>query len=136
MNCGGRVKNFSGPAPYHHQARRSRGFPELPDILHQHFRLVHFRTTGFDIWSVQPLHVVLVEHSLHRLNRFQRLANFFEQRRLQNIGIGSGLIGVIVENVPAPEYQVLNLGQWNKVLNARRPAVGTLAQPDRSQLRE
>ena len=130
------MKNFGRPAPDHHQPRRSRRFLELPDVLHQHFRVIHLRSAALHVRPVDPLHVLLIEHRFHRLNGFQRLPQFFQQRRLQNAGIHRRLIRVVFENIPAAEYQILKFRQRNKVLNARSPAFCSLAQPHRSQLRE
>ena len=85
---------------------------------------------------MHSLHVVLVEDGLHRPNRFQRLANFFEQRFLQHLGVYRGLVGVVVENVPTAEDQVFDFGERNEILNLGRAAFRTLTQTDGAELGE
>ena len=81
-------------------------------------------------------HVIGIEDRLHRLDRFQRLANFLEQRRLQHLGVYRGFVGVVVENVPAAEDQVFDLGQRNEIVDLGGAAFRPLSQPDGAELGE
>ncbi len=95
-----------------------------------------FEPLIFHIGAVEPADVIGIEHRLHRLDGFQRLANLFEQRSLQHAGVGRRFVGVIFKNVPAAEDQVFHSGQRNEILDLGRPAIGALAEPDGAQLRQ
>ena len=107
---------------------------ELPDVVHHHLGVVHLGCRRLDVGSVDALDVLLVEDRLHRLDRRQRLLQLFQQRHFQHARLDRGFVGVVFENVPAADLQVVQAGQRHEILDRRAAAFGALSQPDGSQL--
>ncbi len=88
------------------------------------------------VGAVEALHVLAVEHGRHRTNLLELGADLVEQCRLENARRLGGLVGVVFEDVPAAKHHVVERGQRNEVLDERRTALGALAEPHRSHLRQ
>ncbi len=66
----------------------------------------------------------------------ERLLHLLEQRLLEHPGLQRGFVGVVFENVPAAEDQVVQAGQRNEILDLGAAAIGALPQADGGQLGE
>jgi hypothetical protein len=130
------VIHLGGSAPDHGGARHAGALLELADVVHDHLGMVHLGTLGLDVGTVDALDEVPVEDSLHGLDRRKGRLDLFEQGGFEHAGPGGGLVGVILENVPASHLDIGHFGQRNKVFNGGAAPLRPLAQTDRSQLRE
>jgi hypothetical protein len=134
VHGGSFVIDFGGTAPDHGQARRAGAFFEAPDVFHDAFGVVHFGAAGHDVGAMDLLDEVLVEDRLHRLDGRERLLKLFQQRHFQHTGFDRRLVGVVFEDVPAGDFEVLDLRQRHKVANRGAAPLGSLSQSDRAEL--
>ncbi len=123
-----------------HQIMTSRSAPldalELADIVAQLLGQVPLVLALLHVRAVQVLHVILVEDRLARLDGRQERLHLVEQRMVEHAGIARRRVHVVVEDVPAGEDQVAQVGQRHKVLDLGRAALGALAQADGAHLRQ
>ena len=75
------VENFGGPAPDHHQALTPLVFAELPDVVHQHFRLVHLGAACFTLGPLMRRMYSGSNTAFIGLMALERLLQLLEQRR-------------------------------------------------------
>ena len=90
-----------------------------------------------DVGAVEALDVAGIEHPLHRPDRLQLRARSWSSRlALEDAGLAGGRVGVVGEDVPGAEDEVVQLRQRDEVLQARHPVLGPLAEADRAHLGE
>src|SRR5262249_39046811 len=75
-----------------------------------------------------------VEHRLYGSNRGERFPKLIEQRSIQDTGPLGGLIGVVFENVPGREREVIQVRERNEIPDQRTAPFGPLTQPDGGEL--
>ena len=124
-------------APDHHEPIDEVLAPEAvdvgPDGL-EHRPLGH---PTFDVGTVEALDVRRVERGGHRAHRAQRGADRLEvPAGVENASVRGGHIGVVGEDVPRAEHEIIELRQRHEVADERHPVLGAGAKPDRAQLRE
>ena len=125
-----------GSAPDHGGPRHAGALLELADVVHDHLGVLHLGTRGLDVGALDALDEVLVEDGLHGLNGRERRFHLLEQGGFEDAGLGGGFPGVILENIPAGDFDVGHFGQWNKLFNGGAAPFCPLAETDGSQLRE
>ena len=54
----------------------------------------------------------------------------------QNTGLGRGLIGVVLEEIPSAKNQIIGLRQGNEIFDERGVILSALAQPNGAKLRQ
>src|SRR5262249_16575584 len=86
--------------------------------------------------SVQPLNVLLIENRFHGFDRLERLFDLIHQIALKNSGVNRRLVRILFENVPSTEHQVSKRRNRDEILDQRNAVFGSLAQSNRSHLRE
>ena len=84
----------------------------------------------------QPAHVILVKNGLPRPQFLQFRAHGFQPRRLDDAGVHGGVIGIVGEEVPAAEDEIIQAGQWNEILDQGAVVFGAFAEADGSVLRQ
>ncbi len=57
---------------------------KVPDIVHQHFGMIHLGAFRLQVGAFDPLHIIAVEDGGHGLDFFQRPTQAFDQRLVQN----------------------------------------------------
>ena len=129
-------KHFGRAAPHHHHAIQLVLFLECADVFAELLGQIEFRLALLYVRAVQVLHVILVEHRLHRLDALQKFLGLGQVLGFQHAGLRRGLVCVVAEYIPAAEHDVVEFRQLHKIFNLRRAAVSPLTQPDRSQLRQ
>ena len=85
---------------------------------------------------MDALDEILVEDRLHGLDGRKRILERFEQRHVEHAGLDRRFVGVVLEDIPATDRDILHLGQRHKILDRRTAALGTLPQADGSELGE
>jgi hypothetical protein len=85
---------------------------------------------------MKPGHVLVLEDGRHRLDALQELLDRLEITLLQHTRLLGGGVRVVGNRIPRAEHDVVEIGEWNEVLDQRRPIVGALAKADRRHLRE
>jgi hypothetical protein len=89
-----------------------------------------------DVRARQPLHVALIEHGGHRLDRLELGTDRVEQRAIEHAGRARRGVAVFLEDVPAAEHDVFEAGQRDEIADSRRTVVGALAEANRRHLGE
>ncbi len=135
---GGRFlhEHFGAAAPHHHQAIEAVVFLELADVGAKLLGKIPLVLAFLHVRAVEPLHVALIEHRGHRLDGFELGLDLIEQRRLEHAGRARRLVGVLFENIPAAEDDVVEIDERNRLVDFRRAAFGAFAETDRAHLRE
>ena len=128
--------DLGAAAPDHHQTFEAVLLLEPPHVLAQLVGHVPLVRALLHVGAVEALHVAAVEHRRHRADLLELGADLIEQRRLEHAGRLRRLVGVVFEDVPTAEHDVVERGERNEVLDERRPAVGALAEADRAHLRQ
>ena len=124
--------------PHQTITRRSRPLSllELADVGAELLGKILLVLALLHVRAVEPLDVPLIEHRRHRLDGLELGLDLIEQRRLEHAGGARRLVGVLFENVPAAEDDVVEVGERNDLLDLRRAAFGALAETDGAHLRE
>ena len=130
----GLEENFGGAAPAGDQARDLRGLFEIRDVFLDLQGQLVFVFGFFNVRAVKSLDVVGIEGGLHRLDRREEGFHFREVFGAQYARVRGGLIGVVLEDVPAAEFEVFQFGERDKFLDLRRVAVGAFAETDGTEL--
>jgi hypothetical protein len=123
-------------APHRDQPARPARLPEVADVVAQLLGQIHLRLALLHVGAVDLLHVVVIEHGGARLHRGKKRLQLVEQPLVEHSGVRGRFVHVVFENVPAGEDQVVEAGQRDEFLDLRRAAIGALAEPHRSHLRE
>ena len=89
-----------------------------------------------NVRAVETLDVALIEHRRHRLDRFELAADLLELRRLQHAGGLGGSVGIVLEDVPAAEDDVVEVGERNELVDFWRAGLGALAEANGAHLGE
>src|SRR6266513_2496883 len=76
----------------------------------------------------------LAEDSRPRLDFFDLGPHGIQQTRIENPRFDRALKAVVFINVPAAKHQVIERGEWNKVVDFRDPAFRALSQSNCSKL--
>ena len=129
-------KDLSRGCPNHHHSRAailSLPFGDLVDELLSQLKLVR---AGLDVSAAETLYVVLIEDSLHWLDLLERRFKLLQQIFLKHAGVHRSFVGRVFKNVPGAEYQILKFCQRHEVLNQGNTIVGSLAESNRSHLRQ
>jgi hypothetical protein len=90
-------------------------------------RVLHVRT-------VETLHVTPVECGRPRSDRFQLRPELLQQAILQNTGVSGGLVGVVLEDIPGAEHEILEAGKRYEVAYGGRAMFGALPESNRTEL--
>ncbi len=130
------MEDLGRAAPDHHGARDAGTFLEIPDVVHQHRGLVHLGARFLQIGAADVAHVVLIENCIHRMKFFQRLAHLLQEPTIEHRGVERGVVGAVLVNVPAAEFEILELRERHEILDQRRAALGALAETNRRELRQ
>jgi hypothetical protein len=107
---------------------------ERGDVLHHLLGEMHLRRALLDVGPVEVLDVGLLEHGRHRLDRLELGLERIEVLGVEHAGADRGLVGVVREDVPAAEHDIVERRQRDVVLDRRRVVVGALADPDVTEL--
>src|SRR6202030_2992720 len=74
------------------------------------------------------------ESRFHRLDFGEERLHLGEIFVAEYTGIRSGLVSVVLEQIPPAENQIVQIRQRDKLLNFRRIVVGTLSETDGAKL--
>src|SRR5260221_9142815 len=135
MNVFGSDEHFSRAAPAGDQPSGARSLLEIRDVLFDLQRQLVFVLGFLDVSAVQPLYVLLVKRSFHRLDLGEERFDLEQVFFAQHSGVRSGFVSVILENIPAAENQVIKTGKWYELFDLRRIIIGALTEANRTQLR-
>jgi len=80
------------------------------DIFAKLIGKIHFCLTFFNIRSIEPLHIILIENSRLRLYVFQFGSDTIQNFLFQYPDLYCRLIHVIREDIPASENQIIKIG--------------------------
>jgi hypothetical protein len=116
--------------------RRGRSTTRVLTLSDQLLGEVHLRRALLHVGPVEALHIRLLEHGGHRLDRLELLLDRIEVLRLEHAGALRSLVRVLGEDVPAAEDDVVELRERDVLADRRRPFVGALADADMSELGE
>ena len=113
-------EDLGAAAPDHHEAIAAAVSLEAAHVLAQLVGEVALVLALLDVRSVEPLDVAPIEHRGHRLDRFELGTDLLEQRPFENAGSLRRLVGVVFEDVPAAEHDVVERRERNEILDERR----------------
>src|SRR5580700_7781331 len=136
MNAFRSEEYFGGAAPDHDQAVGFAFLFEIANVFAKLFGEFKFIFSFFDVGTGKVFDVVLIESGLHGPDVLQEFLNLIEVFGFQDTGLGGGLIGVVGENIPAAENDVVEFGEWDELVNFRRAAFGAFAEANGAELRE
>src|SRR5580704_2424202 len=119
---------FGGAAPDHNEAVGFAFLFEIANVFAELFGELKFILGFFDVRTGKIFDVVLVESGLQRLDSLQEFLNLIEVFGFQDTGLGGGLIGVVGENIPAAENDVIEFSEGDELVNFRRAAFGAFAE--------
>ena len=125
--------DLGGAAPDHDLAV-GFGF-ELGDVVADLVGEVALVLAGLDLFTFEPLDVVLVEDGGHRLDGFKKRAHRFELVAVEDLGGLSGVVEVAAEDVPAGKDEIVERGDGNELFDKGAAGVGALAETDGAHLR-
>ena len=128
--------DFGGAAPDHHQPVDFVARAKVFDVFLEFLCQVPLGLGVLDVRAVELADVVLVEDRLHRFDGAEQRTRLLEVLRAEDAGFGGGVVGVVGEDVPPAEHDIVQLCQRNKLLDLGDAIFGALAQPDGSHLRE
>ncbi len=78
----------------------------------------------------------MIEDGFARLDRAQQRFDLVEQFAIENAGLPSSGVHVVLKNVPAGEDQIVEAGQGDELLDLGRARVGALAETNGCHLRD
>ena len=81
--------------------------------------------------AVEPPHVRRREDRRHRPDRRERRPELLEQAVRRALRVPRGLVGVVREDVPAAEAEVVERRERHQLANEGRPLLGPLPEADR-----
>ena len=122
--------------PHQHQTIAPVVGLELPDVGDELLRQILLVLALLDVRAIEPLHVLAIEDRGHRLDRRELVLHLIEELVLEHAGVLGRLVAVVLENVPAPEDQLVVAGERNEFTNLRRSVLRSLSKPDRAHLGE
>jgi hypothetical protein len=128
--------NFRAAAPDGHGPVAAVAGLELADVLAELLDHLGLRGALLDVRAVQAADELGIEDAGHRNDGFQFGADGVEVLAGQDVGVDGGVVGVVGEDVPGAEDEVVQLGELQEVADARRAVVGALAEADGAHLRE
>src|ERR1700722_8054916 len=126
MNSRWLEEDFSRSAPDHHDA--VDGFPECLDVGAHLLSKIAFVLAFFDVSAVQALDVELIKDGRQWLDRLEKGLELLEQIFVENLGVGSAFVDVVFEDIPASEYDVVQIRERDKFLDQRRLVVSAFAK--------
>ena len=129
-------EDLGAAAPHHHQARAVVLLLEVADVGDQLIGEILLVLAFLDVRARQALHVALIEHRGHRLDRLELRTDRIEQRAFEHAGRAGRGVAVFFEDVPAAEHDVVELRERHELVDLRGAVVGALAETDRAHLRE
>ena len=129
-------EDLGGRAPHDHEAVAVVLRLEVPHVLPQLLGQVTLGLALLHVRAVQARDVVILEHRRHRLDGREELLDGLEVLVFEHTGLLGGGVCVIRDGIPRTEHNVLQLGEWDEVLDERRAIVGALAEADRGHLGE
>ena len=129
-------KDLGAAAPDHHQPVAAVLLLEAAHVFDELFGEVLLVLALLDVRPVEPLDVAAVEDRGHRRDRFELGPDLLEQVLVEHAGMLRRFVGVVVEDVPRTEHDVVERGERHEVLDERRAAVRPLAETDRAHLRQ
>jgi hypothetical protein len=109
---------------------------EGEDVLLELLGEIVPRPSLLDPRAGETLHVVLIENRLHRLDALEQRAHLLDERRFEHACVHRGVIGVVLENVPSAENDIVEPGEGDEVLYQGHAVFGALAEADRPHLGE
>ena len=126
--------DFRTPAPDHHESVDLFFFPEFLDVGLELFGHLPPVRALLDVGAVELLDVALVEDGRHGLDLLELALDLVEERALEHAGVAGGLVAVVVEDVPAAEFDIVDRGEVDEVPDHRHAVFGALAQADGTHL--
>ena len=129
-------EDFGAAAPHHHHAIEAVVLLEVADVGAKLLGKIFLVLALLDVRAVEPLHVTLIEDRGPRLDGFELGFDLIEKRLLEHARGACRLIGVLFENIPAAENDVVEINERNRVFDLRRAPFGAFAEPDRAHLRQ
>ena len=98
---------LGGAAPDGDDALHALFFLERADVLAQLLDHLGLARAFLTCVAVQALHVLGIEHRWHRLDGLELVLDRGEMAILEHLGLARGLVGVVREEVPAAEHQIV-----------------------------
>ena len=132
----GLQEDLGARAPDHHDPVDSLRLLERLDVGHDLLRVVPAAAAGLHPGTCQRLDVALVEDCFHGPDHFELVADPVEIILVEGAGVHRGFVGVVLEDVPAAEPQIVEPGQPDELLDRRYAPFRSLAQADGSHLRQ
>ena len=121
-------------APDHGEAADTFFFLKLADVVHDPLGVIHLAPAGHHVGAVEAFDEILFENRFHRLNRLQGRFDLFQQRHLQHACFDGGFVGVVLENIPAAYFQIVDSGQRHEILDCGATAFRALSQANSTKL--
>ena len=100
-------ERFRRATPAGDQPRNTRSLAEVSDVFLDLQRQLVLVLALFDVGPINQLHEIVIERGLHGLNGGQEGLHFFQVLGIQDSRIRRGLVGVVLENIPAAKSEVL-----------------------------
>src|SRR5260370_11062452 len=129
-------EGFRRATPAGYQPRSARSLAKVGDVFLDLQRQLVLILALLDVRAVDELHEIVVERSLHRLDGGKKGLHLFQVLRVEDARIRRGLVRVVLENVPAAESEVRQLGKRDELLDERRTRVRALAKANGAHLRK
>ncbi len=129
-------EHFRGGAPDHDEAVELVFLLEVADVFAELLGEIEFCFGFFDVRAVKIFYVGLVEGRLHRLDVLEKFLGLGEIFGVENAGFRGGFVGVVGENVPAAEDEIVELRERHEIFNFRHAIIGALSEADGTHLRE
>ena len=99
-------------------------------------RLVHLRPFGLHIRTNDALDIPGIENGLHRLDPGEWFFDGFEVMGVEDASVDGRFVGIVLEDVPTTENELVERGERDEVLDPGRAVVGAFAEADGSELGE
>src|SRR5215467_1157439 len=127
-------ENLSRATPDHDQAITSILPFEFTNIGAKLLGQIHFVAALLDVFAVELLDVISIKYRSAWFDRFEIRFDFFQELFLQDARVRRCFKCIFFKDVPAGEYEIIELSQRNKVFDLWRPALRAFAQADGSHL--
>jgi len=98
------------------------------------FGKLHLIRALFDVNAIQTLDVALVEDGFHWFHRLKLRLQLIDKIAFKHPGVKGSFIGIVFEDVPRSEHQIVYGRQRNEIAQQRRAVVGSLAQSNSPHL--
>jgi hypothetical protein len=115
MHLGRPMEDFGRTAPDHRQPGRPGVLLEPADVVHQHLGVIHLRAFRLEVRTIDALYIITVENRRHGLDLLQRTTQALDQWLIQYARMQCGFVAVLLEDIPAAEFQILQRRQRHEV---------------------